>query len=790
VSDDGLWSRIKKGRLFQVLAVYLAVSWVVLQVVGELRDSLGLPEWIGPVSFILLVVGLVTVLATAWVQSHPLIGAKAGAERVPGSWQIDVAEIKRSLTRGEMPHLTWARALMGGAFAFAMLFGFAGLYIVIQDRGRSLEPEPAYAEVAPGIAVLPFSTRGADLELWREGMVDALALNLDGAGGLRTISSQTVLARWRERVPGGETPDLPTELDIARAAGGRYAVSGSVISTGSVLRMSAEIHDVANGERIGSGAAQGHPDSAFAIVNELSIEILRALLADDAEFRSTDLATTTTESIDALKAFLQAEAFHKRGDFDRAIPLYLAAVQADSTFALAYYRLENAYGWSQSLMSDDAADAAARAFRYVDRLPPRLALLVRASRALGQRNAAMVDELRAATRRYPDDPMVWYALGEAYYHMGPQIPVDLSEVEETWRRTLELNPDFVPYHEHWATLALLHEPDSSRAATRLGELRAIAGEGTNELLELADLQFHLAYGDAATLDSTLAAFADMDPRLTFLALTEGGLRDPRFAPQRIAAWERRLELGAPPGNRWFWLAPELALARGKVSEALDLQRDPGLPVATRAAFAALYRTYGLPVPDEALTPLAATPMDSAQLQDAGVLPFGIYAVDRGATEDYARLIDYSNRSAGEALAEGDSASWRRLEADRLALEGYQAWRGGDPTRALPLLERANRLGGPEAFHPVRWWLGQIYRELGRSEDAVRYLQAFWGGFVRVAPPYLELGEVQEELGHAAEARRAYESFVIAFEDADPELQPKVEEARQALARLMEASAGS
>ncbi len=127
-----------------------------------------------------------------------------------------------------------------------------------------------------------------------------------------------------------------------------------------------------------------------------------------------------------------------------------------------------------------------------------------------------------------------------------------------------------------------------------------------------------------------------------------------------------------------------------------------------------------------------------------------------------------------------------MESDRLGLEGYATWRRGDPGAAAQLLVPSNRLGSPNAIRPVRWWLAQIYRELGRPEEALRYLEAFWGAYARVAPPYLELGRVHEELGNTQQARQAFETFVIAFEDADPELQPLVEEARQALARLMDA----
>ena len=46
-----------------------------------------------------------------------------------------------------------------------------------------------------------------------------------------------------------------------------------------------------------------------------------------------------------------------------------------------------------------------------------------------------------------------------------------------------------------------------------------------------------------------------------------------------------------------------------------------------------------------------------------------------------------------------------------------------------------------------------------------------------------LGEIYEGLGRPDEARAAYEEFVVGWKDADPELQPMVEEARVAAQRL-------
>jgi tetratricopeptide (TPR) repeat protein len=78
-------------------------------------------------------------------------------------------------------------------------------------------------------------------------------------------------------------------------------------------------------------------------------------------------------------------------------------------------------------------------------------------------------------------------------------------------------------------------------------------------------------------------------------------------------------------------------------------------------------------------------------------------------------------------------------------------------------------------------VAQLALELGRldqAERAFRWLRQ-WDG----PPAYLQLGRILERTGRPAEAREAYEFLVYAWRNADPELQPTVDEARQAIARL-------
>ncbi|MEK6254541.1 MAG: tetratricopeptide repeat protein, partial [Gemmatimonadales bacterium] len=333
----------------------MGAAWGVLEVADLLQDSLSLPSWIVPVALLLLLIGLVVIISTALVQATPGTEKKQDAGELPGAWEVDPKDIAASLKKGRLPHLTWGRSILGGVFAFWFLFGLAGLYVVIKDRGQSFAPVEAVAdEAAAGIAIVPFMVRGADLEVWREGMVDLLSTSLDDVGGYRTIDSRTVMARWNEAVAGDEVADLATTLEVAKATGARYVINGSALAVGNDVRLAADVYDVASGEEVGSGQVEGPADSVLALVNRLAVQAMQALLAQDGGESVTARAamSLTTASLPALKAYLEGEAYYRRADFDRAIEAYERALVDDPDMALAHFRLGDAYGWAENIATE------------------------------------------------------------------------------------------------------------------------------------------------------------------------------------------------------------------------------------------------------------------------------------------------------------------------------------------------------------------------------------------------------------------------------------------------------
>jgi tetratricopeptide (TPR) repeat protein len=93
-------------------------------------------------------------------------------------------------------------------------------------------------------------------------------------------------------------------------------------------------------------------------------------------------------------------------------------------------------------------------------------------------------------------------------------------------------------------------------------------------------------------------------------------------------------------------------------------------------------------------------------------------------------------------------------------------------------------------------LGEAWDLAGNADSALAHFQRFvertksYSGYtpLNLATAYKRIGELAEAKGDDATAMAAYEKFIELWKDADPELQPRVTDARGRLRRLREKEA--
>ncbi len=776
MENPSLWSRLKQARIVQVLLVYLGASWGLLQVVDVLQNTLTLPDWVGPVAVILLLVGLLVILATAWVQSLPSTEAREAKGEVPSDWQIAPRDLGQSLISGRFPHLTWGRALLGGVVALSLLFGASGLFVTLTGNRPVLGPPEAGASAAAdGIAVVPFDVRGADLEIWREGMMDLLTNNLDGVGGFRTIDSRTVMARWRRTVGDDGDPDLDTALRAAGATGARYALSGSVVGLGENVRLVANIYDLDTGKEVAQGRAEGPFGEVLTLADDLAVETMRALLqATGREGGDITAETMTTSSLPALRAFLEGERHYRRGEFAEAVQGYELAVDADSTFAIALIRLSEAYGWLESVSSERMKEVGDLAMAQIDRLSPRYKFMMEAWNALNHGDATGVEILLEAVQKYPDDPEAWFLLAETYIHIQDATYSDSDAIVQALDRAVALDPDFAPYLIHVVEEAVIRG-ELDRARENIARYEEITGHKRG--LEHVEFAIPIYYGTDEEAREAADRLRRDNPQAT--PILEGTFGTNMDQLDRTALLNPALETafgtnrdafrlylagsygGLEQGTRYL---DSMALGRNSVGIYLGHVNELW-GVVPSGAHADLFH------PDSCEDP---------GFSSTCYLFLGAAFTREGQWTRQQTVLKRLQDQVASFRSEDPEANVDFMEASIRFLTALESLVRGDIRTAQPELAKL-RLRVDNVGARARIALGELEVGQGRTEEAIRHYRSSQRGYQRPRA-VLELARLSEVAGRPEEARKYWERFLVITRSGDQEL-PQVVEAREALQRL-------
>jgi TolB-like protein len=763
MSGPSFIDRLKSSRLVQVLILYLGASWVVIEVAGELQAAFDLPDWLVPVAFVLLLVGLVVMLGTAWVQSNPATDAREAAGEVPDSWEVGIGDFVGALRGGRFPHLTWGRALVGGLVAISLLFGVAGAYVLFSgSSGPPASGTPPDNPAGTALAIVPFEVSGLDQDVYGEGMITLLGTTLDDVPGTRVVESRTVLARWDERASGNRRPDLSEILDVARRVSADRVLVGDAVAAGRGVRLVADLYDVATAGKLGTAQAEGPADSLTSLVDQLSVGMARLLIAEGEPASEVQrLSSLTTTSLDALLAYVEGEHAYRRGAWEDAFGAYERAIDEDSTFALAHLRAAEIMGWEGGL--GDRADVRAHqaaAQRYRQRLPARERALLDARQAHTDSDVTAIEEAEAAVRRYPDDAELWNALGELLFHLGQKALRDPEDALEPLQRAVELAPGTGPYVVH-VTDYKLERGDSAGAAEAIERERALFPDGYAD----RDFQFELLYGSDEVGNAALRRLPERGPSGRDLAVMDAL---PRLPTRE--AYVRTVFEADPDDDVARDRYADVLLRRGKIGRLLELAD----PATSRGIH---WRNQ--------LVELELLPVDSLRGVDPSKADPGValrLLLNRSDWRTYQTLRAKVDREVESMLErEPDLADDPLGPGAFLAyVEARRVWaiEGADSALAL-YLEAFERAPG-QVVERLLWEIGRLYEETDDDAQALRYFRAAAQTFPFAA---LRAARLADHLGQPEEARRLYQELLIAWEGADPQFQPWLEEARGWLERV-------
>jgi serine/threonine-protein kinase len=622
------------------------------------------------------------------------------------------------------------------------------------ERGRAAlsaapgaaSPEASRGESAPSpatIAVLPFAVRGDQRFAYLgEGLVDLLATKLDGAGEIRTVDPRALLAA------------LARDADAARTLGAGRTLSGSIVEAAARLQATATLHDL-DGRAIASVQATAEGEhQIFELVDELARQLLAAHGVASGT-RLTRIAALTTASLDALKAYLTGERELRAGRYFDALEQFQAAVDADSSFALAHYRLAAAA--AGCALPELAREAAERGAAHQVRLAPHDRLVLAAQRAWLRGEVERAESLyNTITGTWPDDVEAWFHLGDLLFHTNPLRGRSAVEAREPFERVLRLDPEHVGALVHLVRIAaiagrrdeMLARIEQVLRASPEGDqalaMRALRAWATRDAAAIAEVQAELQRARALTVAIAFADVALYAGNLDGASDLARGFLQVARAPELRALCHimlAHLALAAGGGAR----------ARAELAEAETLDRTWG--VEMRALFAAL--PFGdASEPEVRAAHAALDQLASVEPAHSSFVIFAMHQELHPAIRLYLlgllelKLGDLS-AAAGrvEALAELE-AHGPLVRNFTVELDAALARARGRPEEALARLERARpelwfQLTVASPFFTLasqRLLRARLLEEVGRKQEAEG-----WYGSIAERSPY--------ELIYAAGERR-------------------------------------
>jgi TolB-like protein/Flp pilus assembly protein TadD len=434
------------------------------------------------------------------------------------------------------------------------------------------------------VAVLPFTnlSRDPDNEYFSDGITEDLASQLGRIRNLKVIAHTSAL-QYKGR------SDAPSV--IGEALGVATLLQGSVRRAGERVLVTARLVDAKTGEQLWADEYDRELEDVFGIQRDVAARIATSLQTTLSPDERTQLAREPTRDTEAYNLYLIGRHHFARytpADWKRSVRYYEQAIERDSTFALAYAGMADAYvllGYLALLPPGNAfpkaRDAAQQALALdstlgeahaslglvtavYDRKWQAAELLFRRAKVLSPSSVyahmwyAMFlltplgrhDEARAEMQRAqaldPVSLLVRFNVGYRHY-----FERQYSEAVAECRRALELDPNYSAMHAvlGFSYAAVGQYQDAIReirgavadttvtGIAVLGYVYALAGRDAEARSILGRVKEHAKHGYVLPMDFSLiyAALGERDEAFRWLrkAFEE---RSPLIIFINVAAW--------------------------------------------------------------------------------------------------------------------------------------------------------------------------------------------------------------------------------------------------------------
>jgi TolB-like protein/Tfp pilus assembly protein PilF len=316
-----VWSELKRRKVIRVAAAYAIGGWLLLQLTDVLRGLLELPNWIGRLVVLIIVIGFPAVLTFAWVFDVTADGMVRDRRRAEKRFGVRVDFV-----------LLGAILLLSGWLLFKLWPGGAGKTEAVEPQADSAEPlqELISAPFENSIAILPFENLSPDPgnAYFAAGLHEEVLHQLARIPDLRVTSRKSVL-QYAERDIA--IPEIADELRV------ESVMAGSARFSGNEVRIKAQLIDGESDDHLWADVYQRELTDIFSIQADIAERIAAEFKVNFLPRDRKYIESQTSESPQALAFYLHALSLNWGGprDKDRALKLLDESIADDPGFASA-----------------------------------------------------------------------------------------------------------------------------------------------------------------------------------------------------------------------------------------------------------------------------------------------------------------------------------------------------------------------------------------------------------------------------------------------------------------------
>jgi serine/threonine protein kinase/Flp pilus assembly protein TadD len=542
------------------------------------------------------------------------------------------------------------------------------------------------------------------------------------------------------------TSDIGQE--ICQRAHTKAMLTGAIAPMGSEYVITLEAINAATGDSLAQ--VQEQAKSKEQVLNALGLgaDKLRGKLGESlvsVQKFDKPLQEVTTSSLEALRAFTQADDLRERGDALPPVALYQRAIGLDPNFAMAYARLGNQY--LTVGQADLARQNFQKAFELRERASEREKFYItdKYYDATGQWEQA-IQALELYIQTYPHDAAPRVNLSVAYQTLG-----DFDKALTSSLEAIRLEPDsWYGYVNAGYCYAVLGRFDEAKAVINTGLQK------TNGTVVMHASLYYVAVvqGDKAAQEREEAFIKD----------------SPEFELQWVLAGKAGLAMAR--GQRQN--AREIYAREGALAKQIGLTENQAAAIQLPAYIDLLLGDTG----DKNKSVSQATAaLALANSPDVAIFSAEIAALAGAEIQARRLLEDVSRRRPLDT----------RFQTMLIPMvQAILFMNHGEAAKAIAVLKAGEPYDkGTTDIHFVRgraYLLNHQPAEAAQEFQAVLNLRGAFIGDPVTGLAHLYLARAFAQQNDAAKARAAYQDFLALWKDADPDI-PILKEAKVEYAKL-------